>query len=517
MATGDLMAPPDPPARPESAAPAEPPAAPAESPAAAPAPPMASAEPPPAMPPSDAGRTVVVEIERAPGPGPVVELDDRGHPVVRRFRPGGLWLGFDHGAVLETDDGRGRALAALVAVPASTFPGCRIVGELAGALVAGERVVLLVRLAGAALPPTPTAVAAAALGEAEFVAVEAAARLLQQARARYRERARAGRPTGGRAWAAIGTLPPELARFATPHSPAEYRISQLPPRIVRGLEGALDDDERILAWVRRPGLAEGGLLDALRRGRRDRREAVLLLTDRQLVWVVDHAEPGRYLVEWGVDVEIVPLERLAGVALEPTADGLHIRVETDVADPAGVRTFDLPPEAGAEAEVLAALLERFVPSRAGSSPRRFYELTAIAPDLEPAERFRQGAEAAAFLDRARRRGDLLGFLFSPRRPGAKEPAALAVYADRAIRFGPDRADEVDLAQVAGIGLTLSPLVGRITLLPGPALTYPAPFSGAGAALTRLLRRATANAVGPRSTSPVAGSRPTSPGVPVSGR
>lgn len=438
---------------------------------------------------------LVVEIERAPGPGPDVERDAHGLPFVRRFRPTGAWLGFDHGAVLETDDGHGRALAALVALPGSTFPGCRIEAELAGALVAGERVVLLTVLPGTPLPTLALARAAAALGEAEELDAEAAASLLRSARARYRERLRAGRPVGGRAWAAIGSLPPELARFATPHSPAEYRLAQLPPRIVRGLEGVLDDDERILAWVRRPGLLEAGLLETLRRaGRRiDRREAVLLLTDRQLVWVVDHAEPGRYLVEWGVDVEMTPLERLVGVDVEDSADEVELRVATDVPAPAGQRAYRLPADDAAEVEVLRTLLERFLPAPADRRPVRRYDLAALEPDLEEASRFRQRDEALALLERAQARGEVLGFLFSPRRPGTREASALAVFETRALLLSTRGEVEAAMADLARLALTLSPLVGRLSLVAGPSLTYPAPFSGTGAAVVRLLRRAAANA------------------------
>lgn len=453
-----------------------------------PAPPIETEAPP-------EGRRIVVEVERAPGPGPVVELDERRQPIVRRFRTGGLWLGFDHGSIPETDDGRGRTLAALVALPASTFPGCQIEAELTGALVAGEQVVLLALLPGTPPPPLALARAAAALADAELLDAEAAAGLVRRARARYRERVRADRPTGGRAWAAIGALPPELARFATPHSPAEYRLSRLPPRIVRGLEGILDDDERILAWVRRPGVVEAGLLDSIRHARRrgDHREAVLLLTDRQLIWVVDHAEPGRYLVEWGVDLEVVPLERLARVGREAAADTVRLWVETDAGGEAARRSYHLPGEVAPEVEVLAVLLERFTPAGALGRPVRRYDLVARPADLEEAARFRQAAEAATLLERARSLGEVLGFLFSPVRPGTREPSALAVYDWGAALLGPNRVVEVQASNVAGLALTLSPLVGRLSLLPGPGFGYPAPFMGTGAAVARLLRRAVANA------------------------
>jgi hypothetical protein len=237
-------------------------------------------------------------------------------------------------------------------------------------------------------------------------------------------------------------------------------------------------------------------------GRRlDRREAVLLLTDRQLVWVLDHAEPGQFLVEWGVDVELLALERLAGVRTENVGDGIRLVVETDVGGPAGGRTYDLRVETAAEVDVLAALLERFTPDGAGSRPVRRYDLVGRPADLEEAERFRQREAASALLERAGELGEVLGFLFSPRRPGTREPSALAVFEWGAALIAADGIVRAPAADLAALGLTLSPLVGRLTLAPGPTLAYPAPFSGTGAAVTRFLRRVVANARPGRQSPP----------------
>ncbi|MGH2467154.1 MAG: hypothetical protein ACRDGL_05440, partial [Candidatus Limnocylindrales bacterium] len=84
--------------------------------------------------PAELGERVLLEVEEALGPG--VELEPAGPGggglVVRRTRRGAVWLGVDRAVLVDSDDGRGRAVAVLVAVPASTFSGCRIEGHLWG-------------------------------------------------------------------------------------------------------------------------------------------------------------------------------------------------------------------------------------------------------------------------------------------------------------------------------------------------------------------------------------------------
>ena len=58
---------------------------------------------------------------------------------------------------------------------------------------------------------------------------------------------------------------------------------------------------------------DSGLVERVRR-QRARRAALLLLTDRQVAWLVDHAAPGSLPVRLGVDVISIPVEQLVGVA-----------------------------------------------------------------------------------------------------------------------------------------------------------------------------------------------------------
>jgi len=432
-------------------------------------------------------RPTPVEIEAALGPG----VDFESHPphglVGVRARPGGIWLGFDRAALAESDDGLGRRVPVLVAVPVSTYVGCRLEVELVGGWQIARGTILVARLHGTTMPPPLLARVAAAVDEAAtWLDREAAERIALLARQRYRERRSHARIAGGRAWHAIGVVPPELARFATPHSLAEYSLARLPPRFIRGLEGLLDDDERLLYWIERPMVTDIGIIERLR-GRIDRRTALLALTDRQLLWIVDHAQPDQYLSDWGVDVEIVPLERLLEARCAERDDLMWL----DVMTPAGTRAYPLPLELHDEVSVIRDLLARFTPDGAADLPRRRYALDPLPFDAEAGARFGQEREAELLHERATEAGDVLGFLFSPSRPEQRSPAALVLRLATIELLEADRRRAVPLADVITARVTLSVLVGRVSTEPGVALTYPAPLMDLGAAFVRLTRRAIA--------------------------
>ncbi len=445
-----------------------------------------------AMPGEPSGALVRVEIEQALGPGIDFERDGAAGWLGRRVRPGGAWLGFDRAALVDSDDGRGRRLPVLVGVPASTFAGARLEVELTGGWASdgdpADEVVLVGRVPGGPSPnPGVARIAAGVADDATWLDPAAARRAARRARQRHRERRSHARIVGGRAWLAQGALPPEVARFATPHSAAEYRLSRLPPRYLRGLEGLLDDGERVLYWVERPALTEIGVLQRVRGGL-DRRAALLVLTDRQLLWIVDHAQPDRFLSDWGVDLELVPIERVTGVTCARDAGSVALTVTT----PAGSRTYVLPPEHEREVGVMRDLVARFTPGGAGNSLRRRYPIDAIAFDPEPAGRFGQAADARALVDTARERGEILAALYSPRRPGQRRPAAIALASDSVELLTGARRQRADLASVPAIALTLSPLAGRMSFGPQLTLSYPAPLADQGVALVRLARKAMAN-------------------------
>ncbi|MGZ8515004.1 MAG: hypothetical protein ACXWXA_08160 [Candidatus Limnocylindrales bacterium] len=431
---------------------------------------------------------LIVVVERALGPGVDFELGPRGSLVGRRVRAGGPWVGFDQAALLDSDDGSGRRVPVVVALPISTFAGCRLEVELIGGWETSRGSILVARLAGAPVPMTALARVAGNVDDGTWFDAATADRTARRARQLHRERRSHDRIAEGRAWQPSGALPPEIARFGTPHSAAEYSLAKLPPRFVRGLEGLLDDDERVLYWLERPLVRDLGVVRRLR-GRTDRRAALLALTDRQVLWIVDHAQPDRQLSDWGVDVEIVPTERVLAATLEASDAAASMTLVTS----AGDHRFAMPAELRRELEVMVSLVTRFTPGGAGSLPRRRYPLEPIGFDAEEGASWNQQPDARALYAEAARVGRVLGFLFSPRRPGQHLPSAL-VLRESAIEVR-DQAGcrTVAIAEVRAISITLSPLVGRVAFGPGVSATIPAPTMDRGAGFVRLARRAVASA------------------------
>ena len=438
--------------------------------------------------PRDPGRGLV-EVVEALGPGLEFDEDPATHGLVgRRARDRGPWLGLDRAAVVDSDDGSGRGIRVLVAVPVSTFAGCRIDVAWTGGVVDDRGPILVGRIDGAPGPLPAVVRVVSGAPDAPWIDRDEAARVAHEGRQRHRARRAADRVTGGRAWE-LPASSLERARFTSPHALPEYSIRRLPPRYLRGLERLLDPDERLLYAIERQPVALSGALDRVRR-RFDRRAALLAITDRQVVWLVDHADPDRYLSDWGVDVEVVPVELLAGLEVRrrPPVVELHVRTAR------GTTVTSLPEELDAEVRLAAALAGRFVATQGTSLPRRRYEVEAVEPDWSRPEAFAQVDAARALL--ARGPEQPLAVLFSPRRPGQRHPALWALTSDALHFVDPVRTVRQPLKAAHALRLVLSPLAGRIELVgePGGALRFPAPFSDVAADLVRSTRRAMANAV-----------------------
>ncbi len=152
----------------------------------------------------------------------------------------------------------------------------------------------------------------------------------------------------------------------------------------------------------------------------------------------------------------------------------------------------------AEVRVFESLASSFLPERNRGRLRRVYATEAVEFVEETAERFRQLDEARALQEAARREaGELLAFVYSPRREGQRQPLGLWLSPDEVGVVGP-RPERLSLSELRSVGMVLSPLIARVTLRGASrtlTFTYPAPLAVHGAALVRLLRRLWAN--GPR--------------------
>jgi len=432
--------------------------------------------------PAPGTRPEIVEVIEPLGPGLDFGVDAAGRPLVATHARTRLaWLGLDRAEVVESDDGSGRGVRVLVAVPTSTFSGCRIQVRWTGGLVDRQGPILLASVAG--MPdPLPAAVrAVAAVPDGTWLDAGEAAHLAADARRLYRTRRAADRIVGGRAWEPrVGSL--EDRRFTSPHARSEYSLAHLPPRYLRGLRQVLDPDERVLYVIERPAVTSAGFVDRVRR--LDRRGALLVLTDRQVAWVVDHADPDRYLSDWGVDIELVPLECLTGVRVETGQPGIELRFVTAHGETAA----PLPEEYGAEADVAAALARRFVPSPGVALPRRTYPVDAAEPDWSRAETFGQGSEARSLL--ARVAHPVGAALYSPSRPGQRQPELWTAAEGAVVAVTARATEQYPLSGIHALRVILSPLAGRLELVgdPGAHVTYPAPFGDVAAAFVRGVRR-----------------------------
>ena len=438
---------------------------------------------------SGSARRFSVEIEEALGPGLDYAHDlDRGIHVTG-IRPGGLWLGVDRGVLVDSDDGRGRRVPVLVALPSSSFVGARMDVELTGGFRGGHDL-LIGRLPGASVPIDPALRSVGRLDDdASRIDAAAAARIATAARRRFRERRGRGRITGGRAW-----LPPEelssLRASAAIYSAAERALDKLPPRYRRALDGLLDPDERLHVSVRRPWRLDTGLKDRFRRT--DRRSGLLLLTDRQILWIVDHFNPDSLLSDWGVDIALLPVERLRRVVVESGRGDLRLAFEAE-----GRLGLSLPFELEAEASVLASRARRFVPDENRQRLRRRYDTTPVEFAEDAAARFGQLDDARSMLATARREADVLGFLYSPRREGQLRPLGLWLSPVEVGLVGSkDARRRVGLASLTDVQMSLSPLSAAVTVRSAEAsiqFPYPGPLGAHAAAFIKLLRRCWANA------------------------
>lgn len=420
----------------------------------------------------------VVEITDPLGPGLEMGAGAGGAPIATRARWGGPFPGLDRGELLDSDDGTGRAVRVLVALPTSSWRGCRIAVRWDGA-VADERGEVLVGGIEGCPPATPEAVHAAAgtPTRRQGSALEAA-RVARDARRRFRERRAARRIVGGRAWGMPATSL-EAARFATPHAKSAYSLARLTPRLVRALELLLDPDERVLYAVERPA---GSVASWRRLGRPDRRAAILLLTDREVVWAADRADPDVYLSDPGLDVVCVPSERLLGVTAVPSRAGIGLSVKTA----AGRDVHMLPAELEPECTLFARLAARFTADRL--LPRRVYAKPTDSVDWGRMDAFGE-AEAVRALALSVSPSPL-AVVPSPARPGHPRTRALVLDHNGVALADPAGCERAQLTGIHSVGLVISAREGRVEIVGRHPLRLdvPAPYADVAARFARVLRR-----------------------------
>lgn len=252
-------------------------------------------------------------------------------------------------------------------------------------------------------------------GEIRCVEADEAARLLRETRVALKRRQRAKpkewnwqrrereeeeRPVAWRAVEGLSqALRLQLLRDRAlqedengPHAQAEHLIRFVPQRFQEALSALLLDDERLLAFIERPLLRHRSGWLGLQRWRSN--EGLLLLTDRQVLWLRDFLTPGSNFLPGGYIAHSAPLERLQNVnVLQPgpaprewvnrleAKESPYLRLVLEVASETGQENFviEFPHEVETEKALarLQPMLQAFLPSQDGAHDRRVRRLPQV--------------------------------------------------------------------------------------------------------------------------------------------
>jgi inorganic pyrophosphatase len=191
------------------------------------------------------------------------------------------------------------------------------------------------------------------------------------------------------AWRAITGVSPHMLRERgmDAYAEAEHLLQYIPLRFQRYLSELLLGDERVLLFVERPALTvrEGPLHLRTRR----LAEGMLLVTDRQVLWLRDFAGPDATMVAWGYVARSCPIERLSGARLIPAGQApgqsasSHAQIAIQSAAVHGTDTFtvEFPAELTPALEQAVQLIARFLPlpGDQGQQDRRVRRVPHVEP------------------------------------------------------------------------------------------------------------------------------------------
>lgn len=188
-----------------------------------------------------------------------------------------------------------------------------------------------------------------------------------------------------------------------PHTQAERLIRFVPQRFQHTLADLLHESEQVLAFGERPLLRHGTGLPGLPKWRSN--QGVLLVTDRQILWLRDCFTPGAAnFLPGGYIARMAPLERVQGVGILPpgkipaeprarrdTKASPYLQLMIEVASSGGneVLTVEFPHSMEMEKALarITALLGAFLPYQDGQTDRRVRCLPSVEVWVP------QGAEA----------------------------------------------------------------------------------------------------------------------------
>ncbi len=253
-----------------------------------------------------------------------------------------------------------------------TFPGCHLTGRVIGLHEqAGTRTFVAVPTADPAfqrittvrdLPAQTRALITQAVPSGTWHDVDVATAWYRQTVTEQRTERAHQRRLGGRMWQATTTAASadDMRGEAGRHSTAEYHLHDVPARFLDYVAELLLPTERILALVHRPPPPS-------HRGffrREALPEALLLVTDRQMLLMADALPPDVTMVRWGFVAESGALGRLVTTTLDDVRRMPTLTAFFSAATGLTAVKFALPNGREVLATVLH-ILHRFIP-RPGS-------------------------------------------------------------------------------------------------------------------------------------------------------
>jgi len=332
---------------------------------------------------------VDVRVDRLFGNHNVYEIDRKQHAFrLARFVTGDGPGDVEQGTAQRTL-ADGEPLPALLLTQAPTFPGCIVRTRVLGAARAGDAPPWLVGVPEVAAQdwaetiadiPDATRAAVRAVvvegtGEESLAWLNAsdAARVVKAARESYWvEKAQAeGAPRYGAAWKVTPGASMRKSDAIAAHSIAEYLLPSLPSRFLQYIEEELLPGERILFFAARPPFSPGSKL--LSRPGQRLNEGLLVITDRQVMMMIDNLPPDSTLVRWGFVARTSAIERLTDVKL--TRAGVSSQLEVSFSAEGGVesQTFLFPRNYHDALSEAVTVLGRFVCLDGSRYLRRMYE------------------------------------------------------------------------------------------------------------------------------------------------
>lgn len=166
----------------------------------------------------------------------------------------------------------------------------------------------------------------------------------------------------------------------TPHTLAEMSLRQLPLRYQEYIADMLADDERIVMFVPRPAFKEArrGML-----GRQERHnDGLLVITDQQVLWVVDALPPIEIVKSYGYIAKSCVLERITSTDLSQDAE--HTYLALALSSPGGTSEHFTVPFPAASAGLLRRVVnyvKTFLPGQCNTTLMRLSRLPATETAL----------------------------------------------------------------------------------------------------------------------------------------